>query len=48
MTETRREDGTLTYQYFVSDDGDVLVYERFADAEAARIHIANWDNFAER
>ena len=45
---TRAEGGTLNYQYFVSDDGDVLVYERFANIESAHIHISNWDNFAER
>lgn len=48
VEETRKEGGTLNYQYFVSDDGDVLVYERFADIESAHIHITNWDNFAER
>lgn len=47
-TKTREEGGTLNYQYFVSDDGDVLVYERFATVEAAHIHITNWDNFADR
>ena len=46
VTQTRKEAGTLNYQYYVSDDGDVLVYERFKDVEAA--HIDNWDNFAER
>lgn len=45
---TRKEAGTLNYQYFVSDDGDVLVFERFADLESAHIHITNWDTFAER
>ncbi|MEM7237597.1 MAG: antibiotic biosynthesis monooxygenase [Pseudomonadota bacterium] len=48
VTETRKEGGTLNYEYFVSDDGDVLVHERFADAASAHIHISNWDNFAER
>ena len=48
VSETLREGGTLNYQYYVSDDGDVLVYERFANAESAHIHISNWDNFAER
>ncbi len=48
VAETRKEGGTLTYQYFVSDDGDVLVLERFATIEDAHIHITNWDNFAER
>ena len=48
VAETRKEGGTLNYQYFVSDDGDVLVYERFANIESAHIHITNWDNYAER
>jgi len=48
VAETRKEGGTLNYQYYVSDDGDVLVYERFANVESAHIHITNWDNFAER
>ena len=48
VAETRKEGGTLNYQYFVSDDGDVLVYERFADVESAHIHISNWDRFAAR
>lgn len=30
VAATREEGGTLNYQYYVSDDGDVLVYERFA------------------
>ncbi len=45
---TRSEGGTLNYQYYVSDDGDVLVYERFANVESAHIHVSNWDRFAER
>ena len=48
VAETEKEQGTLNYQYYVSDDGDVLVYERFRDVAAAHIHINNWDNFAER
>lgn len=48
VAQTRKEGGTLNYQYFVSDDGDVLVYERFATIESAHIHITNWDNYAER
>ena len=48
VSATRAEGGTLNYQYYVSDDGDVLVYERFADVESAHIHISNWDNFADR
>ena len=48
VAETAKEDGTLNYQYYVSNDGDVLVYERFKDADAAHIHVSNWDTFAER
>lgn len=48
VAETRKEGGTLNYQYFVSDDGDVLVYERFATPESADLHINNWDRFADR
>nr|WP_067294332.1 antibiotic biosynthesis monooxygenase [Marinobacterium profundum] len=48
VAATRKEGGTLNYQYFVSDDGDVLVYERFATVESAHIHIDNWDKFADR
>lgn len=48
VAATRKEGGTLNYQYFVSDDGDVLVYERFATVEDAHTHITNWDNFADR
>lgn len=48
VAETRREGGTLNYQYFVSGDGDVLVWERFADIGSAHTHISNWDRFAQR
>jgi quinol monooxygenase YgiN len=45
---TTTEGGTLHYQYYVSDAGDVLVYERFKDVESAHIHVSKWDLFAER
>lgn len=48
VAATRDEPGTLTYPYYVSDDGDVLVYERFKDVESAHIHVSNWDKHAER
>ncbi|WP_136440920.1 putative quinol monooxygenase [Pacificoceanicola onchidii] len=48
VAATRAEGGTLNYQYYVTDDGAVLVYERFANADSAHTHISNWDNFAER
>lgn len=41
VAATRKEGGTLNYQYFVSDDGDVLIWERFANSESAHIHIDN-------
>lgn len=46
VAKTKNEGGTLNYQYYVSDDGDVLVYERFATVADAHTHIDNWDNFA--
>ena len=48
VVATIKEGGTLNYQYYVSDAGDVLVYERFKDIESAHIHVSNWDNFAQR
>ncbi|NEP81782.1 MAG: hypothetical protein F6K39_28665 [Okeania sp. SIO3B3] len=39
VAEASEEEGTLNYQYYVSDDGDVLVYERFNNIEAAHIHV---------
>lgn len=48
IAKTLTEGGTLTYKYFVSDDGDVLVLEQFKDVESAHTHITNWDHFADR
>lgn len=48
VAATKTEGGTINYQYYVSDEGDVLVYESFKDVESAHIHINNWDRFAER
>ncbi|MBY5992395.1 putative quinol monooxygenase [Ferrimonas balearica] len=48
VAATEQEAGTLNYQYFVSDEGEVLVYERFADVASAHTHVSNWDRFAER
>lgn len=42
------EKGTLNYQYYVSDDGDVLVYERFINVEAAHAHVDTWERYADR
>lgn len=48
VAESEKEPGTLNYQYYVSDAGDVLVYERFEDVDSAHVHVDNWDNYAER
>lgn len=48
IARAETEEGTLNYQYYLSDDGDILVYERFKDAQACHIHIDNWDAHAER
>lgn len=45
---TRAEGGTLNYQYYVADDGAVLVYERFANVQSAHTHITNWNKYADR
>lgn len=44
-----KEPGTLNYQYYVNEDGLVLVYERFANEDAALAHInGSWGTFAGR
>lgn len=48
VAATIKEKGTLNYQYYVSDDGCVMVYERFTDIESAHIHVTNWDTYVER
>ena len=48
VAETEREGGTLVYEYYVSDDGDVMVLERFRDVVSAELHIGTWDRHAER
>lgn len=47
VRESLTEEGTLNYQYYLSDEGDILVYERFKDLEASHIHVDNWDAHAE-
>ncbi len=34
----RDEAGALNYEWSLSDDGTGLIYERYADSDAARIH----------
>ena len=42
------ESGTLAYEWFRGDDG-IHVYERFADSDAALVHLGAFaENFAER
>ncbi|GAA5219080.1 putative quinol monooxygenase [Corallincola platygyrae] len=48
IAQALTEKGTLNYQYYLSDEGDVLVYERFADPEASHEHIDNWNAHVER
>lgn len=48
VAETTTETGTLNYQYYVSDDGDVLVYERFVDVPSAHKHIDTWEKHVDR
>ena len=48
IKESLKEEGTLNYQYYISNEGDILVYERFKDLDAAHQHIGNWDAHAER
>jgi quinol monooxygenase YgiN len=47
---TRGEPGTLTYEYFLSDDGaSCHIYERYTDSAAVMQHLGNFgENFAER
>lgn len=44
------EPGALHYEYYASDAGDqVTVLERYADADAAMVHVGNFGaHFAER
>ena len=43
LEATRREPGVLSYQRFVSEQGDcVHLYERYADSAAALAHLRNF------
>ena len=50
IESTRAESGTLGYEWFLSEDGTIChLYERYADSEAALVHIGNFGStFAER
>jgi quinol monooxygenase YgiN len=44
VDSTRDESGVLSYQRFVSDDGDVVhAYERYADSAAALAHLRTFE-----
>ncbi len=47
---TREEEGTLTYEYFLSENGDAChIYERYADSDAVMVHLGNFGaKFADR
>jgi quinol monooxygenase YgiN len=50
VESTRSEQGTLVYEWFLSEDGTIChLYERYADSEAALVHLGNFGSkFAER
>lgn len=50
IAHTRSEPGTLTYEWFVSDDGAfVHLYERYIDSAAAMAHLVGFGkHFAQR
>lgn len=47
---TRSEPGTLTFEFFLSADATAChVYERYADSDAALVHVGNFAaNFVDR
>ena len=50
VESTRDEPGTLGYEWFLGSDGTVChIYERYADSDAAMVHLGNFGaKFAER
>ena len=50
VESTLAETGTLTYEWFLSEDGTIChLNERYADSEAAMVHLGNFGSkFAER
>lgn len=49
MIETvQKEEGTLNYEWTLSDDGLLHVYERYKDANAATTHLPTWGSFSGR
>lgn len=50
VAATSEEQGTLAYEWFLSEDGTAChIYERYADSDAVMIHLGNFGSkFAER
>jgi quinol monooxygenase YgiN len=50
VESTLKEEGALTYEWFVSDDGSVChINERYADSSATMVHLGSFgENYAER
>jgi quinol monooxygenase YgiN len=50
VESTRPEPGTLSYEWFVSEDGSVVhIYERYSSSETLVTHFKGFlENFAER
>jgi quinol monooxygenase YgiN len=40
VASTKEEPGALNYEWSVSEDGLCHIYERYADAAAAKLHLA--------
>ncbi len=50
VESTRKESGTLAYEWFLSEDSKSChIYERYSDSDAVMTHLANFgSNFADR
>lgn len=47
-SEVDKEVGSLIYEWFLKDDKHLYVYERYKNADAARIHLKTWEKYQER
>lgn len=46
---TSQEEGALNYEWHITEEtGEVYIYERYADIDAAWAHLDNWAKGAER
>ncbi|WP_444928634.1 putative quinol monooxygenase [Microbulbifer sp. SSSA002] len=45
---SQQEAGTLNYQYYISDNREIIVYEHFSDVSAAHKHVDTWEKYSER